>query len=75
MKDSNPILSRLLAMICAQHSREEILPNKDASIAAPETVEQKLGMRWGLLAGKIAVPEDIDATNPDIEALFNGDIR
>lgn len=29
-------------------------------------------VKYGLLKGKLTIPEDFDAPNPDIEAMFHG---
>jgi prevent-host-death family protein len=36
-------------------------------------VPTKGKINYGLLKGKFTVPDDFDAPNPDIEALFYGD--
>ena len=35
-------------------------------------VPAKGKIKYGLLKGKFTVPDDFDAPNPDIEALFHG---
>ena len=72
MHDAKTRLSRLVAAIRSGEEREVVIAIHGTPAARLVPIEPKPKIRWGLLKGKVTVPDDIDELNPDIEAMFNG---
>lgn len=73
MHDAKTHLSRLVAAIRAGKEREVVIAINGTPAARLVPIEEKPKIRWGLLKGKFASPEDIDELNPEIEKLFYGE--
>ena len=65
-------LSRLVAAIKSGSEAEVIIAQNGVPAARLVPIGKKPVIKWGLAKGKFAVPEDIDALNPEIEAMFRG---
>ncbi len=65
-------LSRLVAAIKSGAEAEVIIAQNGVPAARLVPITQKPKLKWGLAKGKFAVPESIDALNPEIEKLFGG---
>jgi len=65
-------LSRLVAAIKAGSQSEVIIAQNGVPVARLVPLAGKPKPKWGLAKGKYAVPETIDALNPEIETLFHG---
>jgi prevent-host-death family protein len=65
-------LSRLIAAIKSGAEAEIIIAQNGVPAARLVPLAKKPKIKWGLEEGKYVIPDDIDALNPEIEALFNG---
>jgi prevent-host-death family protein len=65
-------LSRLVAAIKSGSEAEVIIAQNGIPAARLVPINKKPKIKWGLAKGKFVVPDNIDALNPEIEALFNG---
>ncbi len=65
-------LSRLVAAIKSGDQAEVIIAQNGVPAARLVPLVKKPKIKWGLAKGKFAVPDTIDALNPEIEALFRG---
>ena len=65
-------LSRLVAAIKSGSEAEVIIAQNGVPAARLVPLAQKPKIKWGLSKGKFVVPDNIDALNPEIEALFLG---
>ncbi len=72
MHDAKSRLSQLVAMVRSGAEREVVIAINGTPAARLVPIEAKPQLRWGLLKGRIKVPESIDAGNPEIERLFEG---
>lgn len=72
MHDAKTRLSKLVAAIRSGEEREVVIAINGTPAARLVPIEPKPKIRWGLLKGKITVPDDIDELNPEIERLFTG---
>ncbi len=63
-------LSRLVAAIKSGSAAEVIIAQNGVPAARLVPLAQKSQIKWGLAKGKFTVPANIDALNPEIEALF-----
>ena len=72
MHDAKTRLSKLVAAIRSGEEREVVIAINGTPAARLVPIEVKPKIRWGLLKGKLIVPDDIDELNPEIEALFAG---
>jgi len=73
MHEAKSQLSKLVAAVRSGAQREVVIAINGAPAARLVPIEQKPKPRWGLLKGKITVPDDIDRYEEDIARLFNGD--
>lgn len=73
MHDAKTRLSKLVAAIRSGDEQEVVIAVNGTPAARLVPIEPRRKIRWGLLKGKIAVPDDIDALNPEIEKLFYGE--
>ena len=73
MHDAKTRLSKLVAAIRSGEEREVVIAINGAPAARLVPIEPRPKIKWGLLKGKIAVPDDIDELNPEIEKLFYGE--
>ena len=67
-------LSRLVAAIKSGSEAEVIIAQNGVPAARLVPLAQKPRIKWGLAKGKFVVPDNIDALNPEIEALFLGSL-
>ncbi len=65
-------LSRLIAAIKSGAEAEVIIAQNGVPAARLVPLAKKPKIKWGLAKGKYVIPDDIDALNPEIEALFAG---
>lgn len=65
-------LSRLIAAIKSGAEAEVIIAQNGVPAARLVPLADKPKIKWGLAKGKFVVPDNIDALNPEIEALFLG---
>lgn len=65
-------LSRLVAAVKSGSEAEVIIAQNGVPAARLVPICKKPVIKWGLAKGKFVVPEDIDALNPAIEAMFRG---
>ena len=72
MHDAKTRLSRLVAAIRSGEEREVVIAVNGTPAARLVPIEPKPKIKWGLLKGKVQVPDDIDELNPEIEMLFYG---
>lgn len=72
MHDAKTRLSKLVAAIRSGEEREVVIAVNGTPAARLVPIEPKPKIKWGLLEGKITVPDDIDELNPEIEKLFYG---
>lgn len=72
MHDAKTRLSKLVAAIRSGEEREVVIAVNGTPAARLVPIEPKPKIKWGLLKGKITVPDDIDEFNPEIEKLFYG---
>lgn len=72
MHDAKTRLSKLVAAVRSGEEREVVIAINGTPAARLVPIEPRPKIKWGLLKGKITVPDDIDELNPEIEALFAG---
>lgn len=72
MHDAKTRLSKLVAAIRSGEEREVVIAVNGTPAARLVPIEPKPKIKWGLLKGKVTVPDDIDELNPEIEAMFYG---
>jgi len=72
MHDAKSRLSRLVASIASGKEREVIIAVNGRPAARLVPLAEHRRPKWGLLEGKIEIPDNIDQLNPEIEAMFNG---
>lgn len=72
MHDAKTRLSKLVAAIRSGEEREVVIAINGTPAARLVPIEPRPKIKWGLLKGKITVPDDIDDLNPEIERLFSG---
>ena len=65
-------LSRLVAAIKSGAEAEVIIAQNGVPAARLVPLVKKPTIKWGLAKGKFAVPDSIDALNPEIESMFSG---
>lgn len=75
MHEAKTHLSRYVAQIKSGDASEIIIAQNGVPAARLVPIEQPRKIRWGLAKGKFVVPDDIDALNPEIEAMFYGEDR
>ena len=72
MHEAKRQLSKLVAAVSSGAEREVVIAINGAAAARLVPIEEKPRPRWGLLKGKITVPDNIDASADEIERLFAG---
>ena len=72
MHDAKTRLSKLVAAVRSGEEREIVIAINGTPAARLVAIEPRPKIKWGLLKGKITVPDDIDELNPEIEKLFYG---
>lgn len=72
MHDAKSNLSRLVDAVRTGKEREVVIAVNGKPAARLVPIEAKRKLRWGLLKGKIVVPDDIDGCNAEVDELFNG---
>ena len=73
MHDAKTHLSKLVAAIRSGEEREVLIAINGTPAARLVPIEPRPPIKWGLLKGKIKVPDDIDELNSEIEKLFYGE--
>ena len=73
MHDAKTQLSRLVAAIRNGKEREIVIALNGTPAARLVPIEHRPSPRWGLLEGKVEIPDDIDELNDEIERLFAGE--
>ena len=73
MHDAKTRLSKLVAAIRSGEEHEVVIAVNGTPAARLVPIEPRKPIRWGLLKGKITIPDDIDDLNPEIEKLFYGE--
>lgn len=73
MHEAKSNLSRLVAAVRSGAEREVVIAINGTPAARLVPIEPQPKIRWGLLKGRVRVPDDIDALNPKIEQLFGGE--
>ena len=73
MHDAKTRLSKLVAAIRSGEEQEVVIAVNGTPAARLVPIEPRPKIRWGLLKGKITVPDNIDELNPEIEKLFYGE--
>jgi prevent-host-death family protein len=72
MHDAKTRLSKLVAAVRSGAERGVVIAVNGTPAARLVPIEPRPKIKWGLLKGKISVPDDIDELNPEIEKLFYG---
>ena len=72
MHQAKSNLSRLVAAVRSGAEREVVIAINGTPAARLVPIEPRAQLRWGLLKGKIVIPDAIDGTNKEIERLFDG---
>ena len=72
MHDAKSRLSQLVAAVRSGAEREVVIAVNGTPAARLVPIEAKPKPRWGLLKGKIKVPDNIDGLNAEIEHAFEG---
>lgn len=72
MHDAKSRLSQLVAAVRSGAEREVVIAINGTPAARLVPIETKPKPRWGLLKGKIKVPDSIDALSDELESLFEG---
>lgn len=73
MHEAKTNLSKLVAAINSGREQEVVIAINGKPAARLVPVAARQAIRWGLLKGKVAIPDDIDRDNAEIACLFNGD--
>jgi prevent-host-death family protein len=72
MHEAKSQLSRLVAAIRSGAQSEVVIAINGTPAARLVPIEDKPKLRWGLLKGRITVPDSIDGQEAEIERLFAG---
>jgi len=72
MHDAKTRLSRLVAAVSSGQEREVVIAVNGKPAARLVPIEAKPKPRWGLLKGKITVPDSIDRDADEIASAFEG---
>ena len=73
MLEAKSHLSRLVEAVESGRETEVIIARNGRPAARLVPIKGRVtGQRIGVAEGKFVIPDDIDALNPEIEALFNG---
>ena len=73
MHEAKSNLSRLVAAVRSGAEREVVIAINGQPAARLVPIEAKQKPRWGLLKGRVQVPDNIDAENAAIALLFGGE--
>lgn len=73
MHEAKSNLSRLVAAVRSGAEREVVIAINGKPAARLVPIKAKQKPRWGLLKGRVQVPDNIDAENAAIAQLFGGD--
>jgi prevent-host-death family protein len=74
MLDAKSNLSKLVESVESGEQREIIIARNGKPAAKLVAIgHPAVGQRLGIAKGRFEVPEDIDATNPEVAALFAPD--
>lgn len=74
MHEAKSSLSRLVAAIRSGAEREVVIAINGTPAARLVPIDPQPQIRWGLLKGKIVIPDDIDTLNPEVGRLFEGNV-
>lgn len=72
MHDAKSRLSQLVAAVSSGAEREVVIAINGKPAARLVPLAPRAKLNWGLLKGKVTIPDNIDATNAEIEDLFAG---
>ena len=72
MHDAKSRLSQLVAAVRSGAEREVVIAINGTPAARLVPINPKPKPRWGLLKGKVAVPDSIDALDTEIARGFAG---
>jgi prevent-host-death family protein len=72
MHEAKSRLSQLVAAVRSGKEREVVIALNGTPAARLVPIDPKPKLRWGLLKGKIMVPDDIDSLSGEIERAFEG---
>jgi prevent-host-death family protein len=72
MHEAKSNLSKLVAAIKSGREKEVLIAVNGKPAARLVPIDPRRKLVWGALAGRITVPDDIDAANAQIERLFGG---
>ncbi|MEQ1494399.1 MAG: type II toxin-antitoxin system prevent-host-death family antitoxin [Novosphingobium sp.] len=72
MHDAKSRLSKLVAAVRSGAEREFVIAINGTPAARLVPVAANPKPRWGLLKGKIQVPDDIDGNAAEVARLFEG---
>lgn len=73
--DAKTHLSRLIEQIASGAENEIVISRNGKPVARVVPVSQDISARIGVAKGKFEVPDDIDAHNAEVAALFDGGHR
>lgn len=76
MLQAKSSLARLIKSIVLGHEREIIIARNGSPAAKLVPIHVvPVGQRIGVAQGKFVVPDNIDASNEEVAALFFGEVR
>jgi prevent-host-death family protein len=70
--DAKTHLSRLIEQIATGAESEIVISRNGKPVARVVPIQPDVSQRIGVAAGEFEVPDDIDAHNAEIAALFHG---
>jgi len=70
--DAKTHLSRLIDQIVTGAESEILISRNGKPVARVVPIQTDVSQRIGVAAGEFEVPEDIDAHNTEVAALFHG---
>ncbi|MDO9242903.1 MAG: type II toxin-antitoxin system prevent-host-death family antitoxin [Rhodocyclaceae bacterium] len=70
--DAKTHLSRLIELIASGNEREIVISRNGKPVARVLPIHEDTSRRIGLAKGEFEVPDDIDAHNAEVAALFLG---
>jgi prevent-host-death family protein len=72
MHEAKSQLSKLVAAIRSGSQSEVVIAINGAPAARLVPIDDKPKLRWGLLKGKITIPDNIDGQQAEIDEMFAG---
>ena len=70
MHEAKSNLSRLVAAVRSGAEREVVIAINGKPAARLVPIEAKPPLRWGLLKGRLTVPDTIDLQNAEVAVIF-----